>query len=616
MRDITRREAVKAGAVGGLVIATTDTRAITSALAKAKPLTGPAHPQGTTLAHTLLRGPVVNGGGYRHLKVGAGERHIVRHDLGIAPKRGRRARRRAVVAFAHLTDIHVVDAQSPARVEYTDRVSDNGGAAGLFSAAYRPHEFLTAQVSDSIVAAINAVGVGPATGKKLAFAICTGDNVDNTQLNEVRWGIDVLDGRRVRPDSGDITRYEGVTDGTSANYDIHYWHPGGTPAGNTDGADLMRTTYGFPVVRGLLDAARRPFTPHGLNIPWLTAYGNHDGLVQGNFPKTSAFNAVATGKLKVNRVGPGLDPLKILADALKGTLGSDPLRAVTPDPNRRLLTRAQTIAEHFHTTGRPRGHGYTKKNLATGHAYYAFDHGIVRGLVLDTVNPNGEADGSIDEGQLAWLTAELRAHSSSFLDTAGHRMKHGAKDRVIVLFSHHTIATMGNGTAGPNAAGRRVLGTEVRDLLLRFPNVVLWVNGHTHDNVVFPHPRPAGSAVPGGFWELNTASHIDFPQQARLVEIADNRDGTMSIFGTIIDSAGGARWNGSLHSTTALASLARELAVNDPQERAAPPKSAALPDGRRGTEADRNVELIVRTPFALTPSGRKAEKKPRALAVA
>ena len=36
------------------------------------------------------------------------------------------------------------------------------------------------------------------------------------------------------------------------------------------------------------------------------------------------------------------------------------------------------------------------------------------------------------------------------------------------------------------------------------------------------------------FWEVNTASHIDWPQQSRLAEIADNRDGTLSVIVTIV----------------------------------------------------------------------------------
>jgi len=133
----------------------------------------------------------------------------------------------------------------------------------------------------------------------------------------------------------------------------------------------------------------------------------------------------------------------------------------------------------------------------------------------------------------------------------------------------------------------RVGGGTVRDLLLRFPNVIAWVNGHTHRNQITPHARPDGS---GGFWEINTASHIDWPQQARIVEVADNRDGTLSIFTTVIDHAGPADYGGDLTSTVSLAGLSRELAVNDPQVKL----------DARGTVADRNTELLVGAPADLT----------------
>jgi hypothetical protein len=157
-------------------------------------------------------------------------------------------------------------------------------------------------------------------------------------------------------------------------------------------------------------------------------------------------------------------------------------------------------------------------------------------------------------------------------------------DRYLAIFSHHSIETMDN---VPKGSGR-IGGDEVRDLLLRYPNVILWVNGHTHRNEVLPHARPAGSAVTGGFWELNTAAHIDWPQQSRLVEVVDNCDGTLSVFATIVDHAGPASRRGSLSGPLALASLSRELSANDWQERT---------DERRGEIQDRNVELVLPAPF-------------------
>ena len=117
------------------------------------------------------------------------------------------------------------------------------------------------------------------------------------------------------------------------------------------------------------------------------------------------------------------------------------------------------------------------------------------------------------------------------------------------------------------------------------------MNGHTHVNAVFAHKKPAG----GGFWELNTASHIDWPQQSRLVEILDNKDGTLSVFGTIVDFEAPTAGSEAKISTPAqLAALSRLLSANDWQERTG--HSATL-DGRRGKLSDRNVELIVPNPL-------------------
>jgi hypothetical protein len=159
---------------------------------------------------------------------------------------------------------------------------------------------------------------------------------------------------------------------------------------------------------------------------------------------------------------------------------------------------------------------------------------------------------------------------------------------------------MTNSIVSVDSPGPRVLGTEVRDLLLQFPNVVAMVNGHTHVNRVTPYLRSGG----GGFWEINTAAHVDWPCQARLIEVVDNRDGTLSIFGTVVDGAGPMSYGGRLDSSLALASLARELAANDWQERS---------DARRGKVEDRNVELLVQAPFALAapvPAARPPVAEP------
>jgi metallophosphoesterase (TIGR03767 family) len=546
---------------------------------------------GTTLDQTIVKGPQLGAGGtkgkYYRLAAGPGEAHLTRTELATrtAPPTGRRS----LVNFVHLTDIHLCDAQSPARVEFLDRYSDPGnGCESLpFNAAFRPQETMSLQVLEAMNRRIREVGVSPVTGVPLAFAMCTGDNVDNEQFNELRWFIDLMDGGRfVTPNSGGPAGYKGVQKASWG--DQEYWHPdAGVP-------DKYKRQYGFPDYPGLLKAAVQPFLASGIGLPWYQTFGNHDGLMQGNAPRDPALNAIAVGRLKVVGAPPGLDPcdsFEILRTN-PTALFSGPARIVAADPNRRVVNRAEYIAEHFNTTGTPSGHGFTANNRAKGTAYYTVDaHPGFRMIALDTVNPGGYADGSIGTKQFKWLEKKLREVSSTYKDANGNTVSTGNPDKLVMIFSHHGLRSLNNPLATPDPldiAGSdlpRVMADDVEALLHRYPNVIAWVDGHTHDNIV--EPRKKGN---GGFWDIGTAAHCDWNSQSRLIEVLDNGDGTLSIVCTMIDHDAPIVPGGS-DPVMNLASIHRELAANDFQ--------LGFNSAGPGTHADRNVELVIRAPFAV-----------------
>lgn len=548
--QISRRHLFKTSAAAGGAAAAGSFGLADAAVA------GTGTPAGTTVTQTLVRqaaGPT----GWRTVGARSGESHRLRMGLGVGARKKRAKTRRPLIAFAQISDVHIVDAQSPMRLDFYDRNGDPDSPAGnksTYRSAWRPQETLGAHVANAMVRRINEIGVGPVLGKPLALTLQTGDNTDNNQLNELRWNIDVLDGAEVRVDSGDLEVFQGVQDDNDPDYyDTAYWHPDGTPEGKED--DQARTKYGFPTVPGLLDAARAPFQADGLASPWYTAIGNHDGMPQGSVARSTATQAQA------------------LSDEKTITTSPKKVRPVTADPERREITKKEWVEEHFTTVGLPVGHGFTEENRTKGTAYYTFDKGLVRFVVLDSVNPNGYESGSIGKAQFAWLKSVLAKSTK----------------KLVVIASHHTSSTMTNILTGPVEVGPRVLGDQIVKLLLAHENVIAWVNGHTHRNQIWPHRRKNAR---GGFWEINTASHIDWPQQARLIEIADNKDGTISIFTTMIDHAGPAEFSGDLGDPVELAGLSRLLSANDWQEQ---------DTDRRGERSARNTELIARAPKFLQP---------------
>jgi 3',5'-cyclic AMP phosphodiesterase CpdA len=310
--------------------------------------------------------------------------------------RGGRARPvRTLATFAQISDAHVRDEESPARVPFLDRF----GAP--FSSTFRPQEALTLQVLTATVEAINA--------EHPDAVVQTGDLADNAQRNELEQAMVALRGGTVRPDSGG----PGPSGPQLAtNPDPFYYRPG---------VDAPRHP-------GLLARAQRRFRSPGLAAPLHSVLGNHDMLVAGELAPDASTRALATGDRAIVELDAdvlrGVDIPRTDAQgeggvgaigtaAIERVLSTGRTERVAPDPDRREVTPTEAMA----ITGAQR--------------VEAFDIGPVRALALDLTNDEGGSGGRVSDGQLAWLRAQL--------DHAG--------DRPVVVFSHQPLDRAQNGPA-------------------------------------------------------------------------------------------------------------------------------------------------------------------------
>jgi 3',5'-cyclic AMP phosphodiesterase CpdA len=381
--------------------------------------TAPRSGDGSTLRATWTD---PDGDGFLNRR--AGEALRDRTDLTRAARPGR-----TLATLAVLTDTHVRDEESPARVPFLDRLG------GPFSSTFRPQEALSAQVLDAAVRAVNAA--------RPDAVLVTGDLIDNAQANELALARAVLDGGVARPDSG-APGYDGVQ--SASNPDPAYYRPDVDP----------------PRHPGLLDAAQRPFRAPGLRAPWYPTPGNHDLLLAGELARTPSTEAVAVGdqrlvtpdaSLDVPRTEAALTP-QLVDSALSGGLPGT--TTPTPsDPARRELTPAQAVAGLRAASG----HGGTGARMDD-----AFDVGRdVRAIVLDTVRRDVGSGGVLSAGQVTWLHDQLKR----------------AGDRRVLVVSHQPLTKVVGG-----AAALALLDAD--------PHVIAALAGDSHRNRIVARRTTAG----------------------------------------------------------------------------------------------------------------------------
>ncbi len=499
MRHLTRREALL-GALG-----TAGAIALVGCSSTAPPPTG-----------STLRSTWVDALGDGQLRLGPGEPLLDRVELGPRAAPG------AVLAtLAHITDAHVLDASSPARVSFLDRL----GAP--FQSTFRPNEVLTAQV---LAGAVNAV-----RHLRPQLVIQGGDVIDNDQSNELATAIAVLKGGRVDPPAGPLG-YFGVQ--KASDPDPFYYRP----------------AIDAPRHAELLSAAGDAFASAGLGAECAPVLGDHDALVAGEIVPTPLTRQLAVGDRalwdlprgvtlpagarRAAAASPDGPPAPGLVDTFLREALAGPTVRVPADPQRRELSANEVI-------DRLRSAAAGRIATTNGRLDYTIDVGpSVRLIVLDLVRRAGGSGGLVSAGQGDWLARELEH----------------AGERWVMIVSHQPLES--------SVGGDRLLAR-----LDQAPRVVAALSGHTHRNRIVARPSPAG-----GYWLISTASLIDYPQQARAIELVATSGDAVALRTWMLDHVFAGE----------LGTIARQLSYLDAQ--------GGRPNGFAGTRLDRNVTLYRRAP--------------------
>ena len=404
--------------------------------------------------------------------------------------------------FFAITDVHITDEETPASALFF-------GYKGGFIGGYSNVMLYSTQVLNAAIKTINLLH----KETPFDFGISMGDACNNMQYNELRWYIDVFDGKKIIPDSGikndpkpgpgndyqDEFQAEGLDSSipwyqTLGNHD-HFW------TGLLSPDDAARKIYTQDIILNLDNVL---LYPHTQNL--FESRGFYIGSIDGSTP---------LGESK------GIGP-----EAGFQT----PPKVEAADPDRRSLHENEWMTEFFNTTSNPSGHGFSQNNANTGFACYSFEPKAdipIKVIVLDDTQSNNDpnenfyAHSSLDLDRYNWLVSELEKGQS--------------EGKLMIISSHIPIGVLppdnGMGWSSESAISENDLITRLHT----YPNLILWIAGHRHVNQVTPFPSTDPDHPENSFWEVESTSLRDFPQQFRTFEITRNSDNTVSIFTADVD---------------------------------------------------------------------------------
>lgn len=436
--------------------------------------------------------------------------HAVRTELGGSAPIGAGE---TLASLIHLSDLHVLDAASPARAEWVELEGHDPHWRPLLH-LHRPYDTLTAHAVQAHVMTIAADRVGPATARPFDLAVSSGDNIDNAQRNELDAYLALMAGGLVHLDA-----HGSAQDIATAEFDSPwpYWSP-------EEAMDDTWRSLGYPVVDRFIERASAPFSAQGLGMPWTSVPGNHDLMRQGTALPSPAMDRIATAAAKSLR-RPDLfapaDPLALYLDEPEAFSAGHTF-PIAADAGRRSIDRREWIEAHVMAGAL----GFTPHNVASGSIDTVIDLEHVRVVLLDTNHPDGDYQGSIGVPQLTWLDERLAEVDRQ-------------PGRLAVLVSHHGADTLVN-HRGERPDRRHAAA--LTDVIHRHSCAVAWLVGHRHINRI--EPRPGAS---GGFWEITTSSIIDWPSQTRAVEVVRHTDGSLELICTLRDHDDAPDGLGTLH---------------------------------------------------------------------